>query len=477
MWQALAAELIGVCVSAAIKRYMDAAKFDALMAEFEKRLGTNATRYIVQVTKISTEILDRSKSNKIKWCSFLIRTTIALVENFKGISEGRDFVERLKAAKDEAENVAEQLVQDFLEAVFENVAQAVGCQGKLPKFLERTLSEQFVSQMKNFYTFSQYHCTEELQEELEELKEVTRFYFGEPAVNCLEDLRQRAEDISQDSEKFCNRLAGWYSELVSANLGKEKGKEFIEEVLLLSENETELKDVVTTENLRKAISSKNFTKHLPGAKGAPTLSSSVISVNYSMTSFDAPPSCVAIPCLDTAKRCLGKNAWKSASIALSGAPKISADSSAQTAANWFSDRMIDLVKEFSGEVMANGFKRAIISGSIGGLVTGKLMEEATKFALKKYGKKNPVDIKRISRRMGYIGAAIGGAAAAVAAVTVLAPFTITVTVGSAAIYTIPALTTSLTLGQLVGFAATGGISGFLTYFAANVLTDITPNLY
>ena len=87
-------------------------------------------------------------------CSFLIKTTIALVENFKGISEGRDFVERLKAAKDAAENVAIQLVQDFLEDIFENVAQPVGCPGKIPKFLTRTLAEQFVSQMKNFFTLT-----------------------------------------------------------------------------------------------------------------------------------------------------------------------------------------------------------------------------------------------------------------------------------------------------------------------------------
>ena len=76
---------------------------------------------------------------------------------------------------------------------------------------------------------------------------------------------------------------------------------------------------------------------------------------------------------------------------------------------------------------ANGFKSAIISGSIRGLVTGKLMEEAAKFALKKYGKKNPEDVKRISRGIGYFGDAIGGAAAALAAVTVLASATITVT--------------------------------------------------
>ena len=62
MWQALAAELIGVCVSTAIKRYMNSAKFDAFMAELEKILGTNAARYIMQVTKISTELLDRSRS-------------------------------------------------------------------------------------------------------------------------------------------------------------------------------------------------------------------------------------------------------------------------------------------------------------------------------------------------------------------------------------------------------------------------------
>ena len=78
---------------------------------------------------------------------------------------------------------------------------------------------------------------------------------------------------------------------------------------------------------------------------------SSLSTIRCMTSFDVPPSCATVPCLDTAKRCLGEVAWNSDSKALSGAPKISADSCPKTAANWFSDSMTDLVKQFCGQVI------------------------------------------------------------------------------------------------------------------------------